>query len=182
MDLPTQSAHFTRKIITNYGVLKRVTNGLRAANRKVVVTIGSWDMLHIGHLRYLARAKSFGDVLIVGADSDRAIRRYKGPHRPVIPETERMEMLSYQAFVDYVTIIDDVTIQGLWQYGLLRALHPDIFIAVKDSYPRSQRQAIAKLVGTLKVLPRQAEHTSSTDVFQRLIHELPHLISILDRR
>ena len=63
-----------QKIVNDYDVLAKATDGLRAVNHRIVLTIGSWDLLHIGHLRYLLRAKEQGDVLVVGVDSDRGIR------------------------------------------------------------------------------------------------------------
>jgi len=98
----------TQKIVDDYDALAKAIDGLRAVNYRVVVTIGSWDLLHIGHVRYLLRAKEYGDVLVVGVDTDRGIKLYKGELRPVIPESERCEMLSYQSPVDFVTLIDDL--------------------------------------------------------------------------
>ncbi len=126
-------------------------------------------MLHIGHARYIIRSKARGDILIVGVDSDRAMKLYKGPSRPVWPEAERAEMLSYLDPIDWITIIDDVDDTGNWQYGLIDIVRPDVFVAVEDSYPEKQRQAIAQYCGELIVLPRQAEETSSTNTFQKLM-------------
>lgn len=156
------------KVITDYKKLSEIINAYKILGKKVVCTIGSWDMLHIGHLRYLHKAKSEGDILIVGADSDRAIKLYKNnPLRPVIPEDERMEMLSYQNFVDYVTLVDDVDDKGAWQMKLLKMAHPDIFVAVKESYPPNQIKEIKKYVKTMKILKRQAEKTSTTLIIER---------------
>ena len=142
--MTANSSAFTKKIIRDYRILKKIVDGLQAADYRIVVTIGSWDMLHVGHLRYLIKAKTYGDILIVGTDSDTAIAKYKGPHRPLIPENERIELLSYQECVDYITLVDDVTSKGRWQYGLLRTLRPDIFVAVEDSYPPQQRKVIKR--------------------------------------
>ncbi len=172
----------TKKIVPNYQTLRQITNGLRAASNRIVLTLGSYDMLHIGHVRYLMRAKAQGDYLIVGVDSDSAIQRYKGPHRPLIPQDERTEMLSYLNCVDFITLVDDVDQRGKWQYGLLKMIRPTIFVAVEDSYPESQRKVIRKYSGELVVFPRQAERTSSTDIFQRLIQNLPLLMESADRR
>jgi len=180
--MTANSSAFTKKIIRDYRILKKIVDGLQAADYRIVVTIGSWDMLHVGHLRYLIKAKTYGDILIVGTDSDTAIAKYKGPHRPLIPENERIELLSYQECVDYITLVDDVTSKGRWQYGLLRTLRPDIFVAVEDSYPPQQRKVIKRFARKLVVLPRQAENTSSTDLFQKLIRMLPMLATKLDRR
>ncbi len=158
----------TYKVVKDHKRLSEIINAYKTLGKRVVCTIGSWDMLHIGHLRYLHKAKSEGDILVVGADSDRAIKIYKNnPLRPVIPEEERMEMLSYQNFVDYVTLVDDVNAKGEWQMGLLEAIEPDVFVAIKESYPPDQIKEINKHVGKIKILKRQAEKTSTTLIIER---------------
>jgi D-beta-D-heptose 7-phosphate kinase/D-beta-D-heptose 1-phosphate adenosyltransferase len=135
-------------------------------------------MLHIGHLRYLNAAKEHGDVLIVGVDSDRGIKSYKGPLRPVIPESERAEMLSYQDCIDYITLVDDIDEKGNWQYGILKDLPIDAFVAVEgSSYTEEQKETIKKLCKEIVVIPRQALNTSSTDIIQNVmkIHLLDQL-------
>lgn len=163
------SIYSNNKIVPDYNELVRMVEAHRTLGATMVLTIGSWDMLHIGHLRYLNKAREHGDVLVVGVDSDEAIKRYKGEDRPIIPETERMEMLSYQDCVTYVTLVDDVGFKGEWYYGLLKMLRPNIFVAVEDSYPEEQKEMIKKFCGELVVLPRQAEDTSSSEIIQRII-------------
>ena len=156
------------KIITDYEKLSELIKAQQTLGNRVVCTIGSWDMLHIGHLRYLNTAKQQGDVLVVGVDSDKAIKIYKkNSLRPVIPEEERMEMLSYQSFVDYVTIIDDVDEKGNWEMNILRKVNPDVFVAIEESYPLEQREKIGKLCGEIKLLERQAENTSTSDIIEK---------------
>ena len=100
---------YRKKIVLDYNNLRKIAEGYQALGQKVVVTIGSWDALHIGHIRYIIQARAKGDILIVGLDSDRAIKLYKGPLRPLIPEHERAEMLTYLGnIVSFVTVIDDV--------------------------------------------------------------------------
>ncbi len=160
----------SQKNILDYQDLTKIINAYRTLNKKVVCTVGSWDMLHIGHLRYLYQAKRLGDILVVGVDSDKAIKIYKSnPLRPIIPEKERMEMLGYQEFVDYVTLIDDVDEKGYWKLSLLKKIRPDIFVAVADeSYPEEQKKEIAKFCGQLHILPRQAKRTSTTDIVEKI--------------
>jgi len=166
--MPQDKFDMTYKVVKDYKRLAEIINAYKTLGKKVVCTIGSWDMLHIGHLRYLHKAKSEGDILIVGADSDRAIKLYKNnPLRPVIPEDERMEMLSYQNFVDYVTLIDDVDDKGVWQMNFLKMAKPDVFVAIKESYPPDQIKEIKKYVGKIKILKRQAEKTSTTLIIER---------------
>jgi rfaE bifunctional protein nucleotidyltransferase chain/domain len=171
------------KIIKDDEALSRAVQGLQAVDYKVVLTIGSWDLLHIGHVRYLLKAKGLGHVLVVGVDSDRAIKLYKGPLRPVVPENERCEMLSYQSCVDFVTLIDDVDGKGAWQYGLVKKIKPDVFVAVEDSYPEEQLKEIRKYAKELVVLPRQAENTSTTQMIQNTVKKnLEKMHELIDKR
>ena len=105
------------KFIPDYNELVKKIEALRTLGQKIVVTIGTWDMFHPGHARYLLKAKEQGDILIVGADSDITVKRYKGPHRPINPQEERVEMLTYLSFVDFVTLIEDVDEKGSWYCG-----------------------------------------------------------------
>jgi D-glycero-beta-D-manno-heptose 1-phosphate adenylyltransferase len=172
-----------RKMIEEYGALAQIVSGMKAIGRKTVVTIGSWDLLHIGHVRYLMRARSFGDALIVGVDTDKTIRYYKGALRPIVPYTERAEMLTYQSCVDLVTPVHDVDDDGKWQYGLVRELEPDVFVAVEDSYPQEQLDEIEKHCEKLIVLPRQAENTSTTNLVQNTVKKhLDQMYSLLEKR
>lgn len=157
------------KIIFDLKKLKMLVDGLRAADFKIVVTIGSWDLLHIGHVRYLNKAKEHGDVLIVGVDTDKGIKFYKGPLRPVVPQEERCEMLTYQKAVDFVTLVDDVDEKGEWQMNLIKIIHPDVFVAVEDSYPKEQLEKISQFCGEVVVLPRQAEGTSTSNMIQNTV-------------
>lgn len=156
-------------IISDYSELKKIIDAHRTLGHKIICTAGSWDMLHIGHLRYLIKAKEQGDVLIVGADSDRGIKLYKNELRPIIPQEERMEMLSYQDCVDYVTLIDDIDNQGKWQYELVKIVQPDIFVTTDYSYSDEQIKTIEQYSKKVLILPRQAENTSSTEIIERTV-------------
>ena len=157
------------KIVKDHGELRRKIEAHKTLGHKVVCTIGSWDMLHIGHLRYLNAAREQGDILLVGVDSDRGIKSYKGPNRPIIPEDERMEMLCYQDCVAYVTLVDDIDDEGKWQYELIKEVPIDVFVAVEgNSYTDEQKKKIEDHC-QLVVLPRQAENTSSTDIIQNVL-------------
>ncbi len=156
-------------IILDYSELKRIIDAHRTLGHKIVCTVGSWDMLHIGHLRYLMKAKGQGDVLVVGADSDRGIKIYKNELRPVIPQEERMEMLSYQDCVDYVTLVDDIDDQGKWQYELVKIIEPDLFVTTNYSYSSEQIKVVGQYSKDVLILPRQAENTSSTEIMERTV-------------
>ncbi len=167
-------------IILDYSELKKITDAHKILGHKIVCTVGSWDMLHIGHLRYLIKAKEHGDVLVVGADSDRGIKLYKkNDLRPVIPESERMEMLKYQECVDYITLVDDIDDNGKWQYKLIKMIRPNLFVATPEAYPEEQIKDIRLYSDDVLILPRQAEHTSTTEIIERMIKK--HLEALLSK-
>jgi len=104
--------------------LTRKLDSLKRAGKRIVFTNGCFDLLHVGHVRYLNGAKAEGDVLIVGLNSDRSVRQIKGPSRPIVSENERAEVLASLACVDYVTLFDEpdplVTIEMLMPHVLVK--------------------------------------------------------------
>ncbi len=88
---------------------EKIVSELKRCGRCVVFTNGCFDLLHPGHIRYLAEARKLGDCLLVAINSDRSVRALKGPERPIFPEAERAEILAALEMVDYVTIFDDLT-------------------------------------------------------------------------
>jgi D-beta-D-heptose 7-phosphate kinase/D-beta-D-heptose 1-phosphate adenosyltransferase len=99
----------------------------RAAGRTVVFTNGVFDLLHPGHLRYLAAARALGDVLIVGLNSDRSVRANKGPGRPITLESERAEILAALSGVDAVVVFDEDT-----PHDIIAVIQPDILVKGAD--------------------------------------------------
>ncbi len=102
------------------GELKSICDDQKASGKKIVFTNGCFDILHIGHVRCLKEAKSLGDVLVIGINSDRSVSRIK-PERPVNPQDQRAEVLASLEMVDYVTIFDEET-----PYELIKLLRPDV--------------------------------------------------------
>jgi len=100
---------------------------LRAAGKTIVFTNGVFDLLHVGHLRYLQHARGLGDALLIGLNSDRSVRDIKGPGRPITAEAERAEILEALACVDGVVIFDEAT-----PYELIAALQPDVLVKGAD--------------------------------------------------
>jgi D-beta-D-heptose 7-phosphate kinase/D-beta-D-heptose 1-phosphate adenosyltransferase len=100
---------------------------LRAVGERVVFTNGVFDLLHVGHVRYLAQARALGDVLVVAINSDRSVRELKGPARPVFDERERAEILAALRNVDYVVIFDNVSPRSL-----ISQLLPDVLVKGGD--------------------------------------------------
>ena len=99
----------------------------RAAGACIVFTNGVFDLIHPGHVRYLAAARAEGDVLVVGVNSDRSVRANKGPTRPITPEAERAEILRALAVVDAVVIFDEDT-----PAEIIRRLQPDVLVKGAD--------------------------------------------------
>ncbi len=100
---------------------------LRGAGARLVFTNGVFDLLHVGHVRYLAQARSLGDALVVAVNSDRAVRELKGPDRPVFDEGERAEILAALRQVDYVVVFDDISPRSL-----IAQLLPDVLVKGGD--------------------------------------------------
>ena len=117
----------TEHRIKSRQALIRTVSRLREEGKKIVFTNGCFDILHLGHVRYLERAKSFGDILIVGVNSDASVRRLKGEDRPVNPEFDRAYLLASLDSVDFVTVFDEDT-----PYELIRMVEPDILVKGGD--------------------------------------------------
>jgi D-glycero-beta-D-manno-heptose 1-phosphate adenylyltransferase len=100
---------------------------LRAAGARLVFTNGVFDLLHIGHVRYLAEARALGDALLVAINSDRKVRELKGPGRPVFDQAERAEILAALRNVDYVVVFDDISPRTL-----IAELLPDVLVKGGD--------------------------------------------------
>ena len=113
------------KILT-WDELKETADRLKAGGKRIVFTNGCFDIIHIGHMRYLKEAKALGDVLVVGLNSDKSVTMLK-PDRPIIPQNQRAEILSSLEMVDYVTLFDEGT-----PYELIKLLQPDILVKGGD--------------------------------------------------
>jgi D-beta-D-heptose 7-phosphate kinase/D-beta-D-heptose 1-phosphate adenosyltransferase len=107
--------------------LCEILKGLKAEGKRIVFTNGCFDLLHIGHLRYLEKAKALGDILVVGVNSDASVQGLKGPRRPVLPLEERMELLSGLECVDYVVSFDEPT-----PLKLITVLKPHLLVKGGD--------------------------------------------------
>jgi rfaE bifunctional protein nucleotidyltransferase chain/domain len=113
--------------ILSPGELLGVRQGLRAAGKSLVFTNGVFDLLHVGHVRYLAAARALGDVLLVAINNDRTVRELKGEGRPITNENERAEILAALRQIDYVTIFDDISPRAL-----IGKLLPDVLVKGGD--------------------------------------------------
>jgi len=142
---------------------------LKEKDKKIVFTAGSWDLIHAGQCRYLERAKEHGDVLVVGVSSNNAIKKVKGPNKPILDEKIRAEMLTFLKSVDFVTILPEPSCQP--SLGLLQ---PDIYITVKEDWTDNYKQSreyktVTKYGGKVVVVDRQSVAISTTKIVQRAI-------------
>lgn len=137
---------------------------LRAAGKRLVFTNGVFDLLHVGHVRYLAQARTLGDALVVAINSDRTVRELKGPDRPIFDEAERAEILAALRAVDYVTIFDDVSPRTL-----IATLLPDVLVKGGD-YQLDEihgREEVEAAGGNVISLPF-VEGASTTTLIERI--------------
>jgi D-glycero-beta-D-manno-heptose 1-phosphate adenylyltransferase len=137
----------------------------RAAGGRVVFTNGCFDLVHVGHVRYLAQARAMGDLLIVGVNSDAGVRRLKGPTRPIVPERERAEVLSALRSVDAVAFFDQDT-----PLDLIRHLLPDILAKGGDwSVDRIVGRDVVEAAGGKVVSIPLVEGVSTTEIARRIL-------------
>ncbi len=137
----------------------------RAQGLRLVLTNGTFDLLHVGHVRYLEAARELGDMLVVGINSDRSVRAYKGPGRPVVPQDERAEVVAALRCVDYTVIFDEPTASRL-----VEALRPEVYVKGGDYAPGGKPLPEAEVVkaygGELHIIPYVPGHSAS-DLIRR---------------
>ena len=151
------------KILTPELML-RERQRLRAAGNRLAFTNGVFDLLHVGHVRYLEQARALGDVLLVAINSDRTVRELKGPARPVFDQAERAEILAALRFVDYVIVFDDISPRSL-----IAELLPDVLVKGGD-YQLDQihgREEVEAAGGKVISLPF-VEGASTTQVIEKM--------------
>ncbi len=135
-------------------------------NARIALANGLFDLLHVGHVRYLEAAKREGDVLVVAINADASARALKGPGRPIVPEGERAELVAALRCVDYVTIFDEPTVEPL-----IRALAPVIHCKGTDYSPDTvpERQAVRETGGRIAIVGDPKDHATRDLI--RLIQE-----------
>jgi rfaE bifunctional protein nucleotidyltransferase chain/domain len=158
-----------KKLLIAQSDLMSLYEQLKERGKKIVFTAGSWDLLHVGQCRYLEKAAAQGDVLVVGVSSNDAIRRVKGPNKPVLDEKLRAEMLLYLRPVNFVTILPEPSCQPT--LGLLR---PDVFVTVREDWTTDYKDSkeyktVIKYGGEVMMVDRQSTSVSTTKIIQRAI-------------
>ena len=156
----TPSVAAANRISLEMSQIAPIVKKYRDQGKKIVLTQGSFDMVHIGHARYCEEAKKYGDVLIVGVDSDEKIRHRKGPDRPVVPQDERLEMLTYLRAVDHVVLKQHDTAK--WE--LIKLIKPDVLIATKETYTKKNLQDLKEWCGDVVVLDPMATTSTSAKI------------------
>lgn len=151
------SQYLSRKLIEREAI-PPLADRLRAEGKRIVLANGCFDLLHVGHIRYLTGARELGDVLIVGINSDQSTRILKGPSRPLFPHGERAEILAALICVDYVTIFPELTVENL-----LLALKPDIHAKGTDYTEESVPEAaiVRSYGGRVAIVGDPKNHSSS---------------------
>ena len=164
--------------ITTLEALLPLRPAWRAGGRTLVFTNGVFDLLHLGHVRYLQEARALGDLLVVGLNSDASVRRLKGPKRPLVPQAERAELLAALACVDHVVVFDADTAEEL-----VASLQPEVYVkggdyaqpAAEPAAPgptASQAAARGRLVraygGRVVLLPYLKGY-STTELIERIL-------------
>lgn len=149
--------------------LTELQKKLKRKEQKVVFTAGSWDLLHVGQMRYLEQAKKEGDVLVVGVNSNEAIRKVKGKNKPILDEYIRAEALTYLRSVDFVTIIPTSSCQPV--LGLLK---PDVFVTVGEDWNEEfknskEYKTVKDYGGRVKIVERQSPYISTTAIVERVV-------------
>lgn len=144
--------------------VSRAVEAARSAGRRVALANGVFDLLHVGHVRYLTAAKALADVLVVAVNSDASARRHKGEGRPVVPQHERAEVVAAISVVDHVLIFEEPDVRGV-----IRALRPEIHVKGTD-YTEStvpERGEVAAYGGRVVIAGDPKTHATS-DLVARL--------------
>ena len=149
--------------------LSRIRDRMGREGAKLVFTNGCFDILHVGHVRYLRQARELGDALVVALNGDRSVAGLKGPGRPINGENDRAEVLAALACVDYVTIFEELRV-----VELLRKVRPQIYVKGGDytveTLDTSEREALLEAGSDIRILPLVAGY-STTQTIERLQKE-----------
>ncbi len=160
----TLTEQIEQKIIPNSDLEARIEL-LRRGNKRIVFTNGCFDLLHLGHADYLAKARDLGDCLVVGVNSDSSVRRLKGEARPLQDERSRLHLLASMQAVDAVVLFDEDT-----PYELISRIQPDILVKGADYKPESivGYDIVSKRGGSVQTI-EFVEGYSTTAIEQRII-------------
>jgi len=159
-------SNFKDRYVPDYNKLKKLIDHCKGMGLKIVLTQGTYDMVHIGHGRYFEEAKKHGDLLVVGVDSDKKVKIRKGPDRPLVPHTERLEMVTHIRSVDIVTLKE----HNMPKFHLIKTVRPDVLIVTQGTlakYSKAEIEEMKSYCGKVKSLTPMA--TTSTSAKIRLM-------------
>jgi D-beta-D-heptose 7-phosphate kinase/D-beta-D-heptose 1-phosphate adenosyltransferase len=151
-------------MIVDFNEIEKICNSLREQNKKIIFTNGCFDILHRGHIEYLTKAKEFGDVLIVGLNSDTSVQRLKGKDRPINSESDRARILDALKPVDYVVIFEEDT-----PLRLIQTVKPDVLVKGGD-YKVEEivgSEFVVSYGGKVEIIPF-VEGKSTTKIIQKI--------------
>jgi D-glycero-beta-D-manno-heptose 1-phosphate adenylyltransferase len=168
-------ANPNKRYIATYEQAAEYAKHIKGLGLEIVYTLGTFDLMHIGHGRYLQRAKELGDILIIGVEVDDAIKRRKGPTRPVVPFKERVEMLCHLRHVDIVVPIPDYDERGFSGMKMIEAICPNTIVASERSFKEAEdtHQWIDRMkpfCDHVEILHSQAETSTSSKIRDLIIH------------
>lgn len=151
------------RFVRDYNRLSEMVAAFKTIGLKIVLTQGTFDFIHIGHFLYLEKARALGDILIVGVDSDEKVKSRKGPDRPIVNQSERVQMLTHVRHVDVVTLKE---LQSP-KWDLIKLIRPDVLVATQETYTPEQVGQLREYCKEVVVLDPQAT-TSTTAKLRRL--------------
>ncbi|MBI4831256.1 MAG: adenylyltransferase/cytidyltransferase family protein [Candidatus Lindowbacteria bacterium] len=153
-----------RKFIKDRDTLGKTVDALKKQGKRIVLANGCFDMLHVGHIRYLYGAKREGDVLVVAVNSDKSMVRLGKPNRPVISEGERIEILDALEMIDYLTLFDEPTVDSV-----ILELKPHVHAKgtdyTKENVP--ERETVLSYGGEIAIVGDEKRH-SSTAIIEKI--------------
>jgi len=157
------ASNFDLRYVPDLERVADISAALKTLGVSVVLTSGTFDLIHQGHSLYLEAARELGGFLIVGVDSDEKVQARKGPNRPIIPEDERLLMVTHQRGVGVVTL------KHAWhpRWALIHAVRPDVLVATADTYQPDEIEALtAGPCGRVEVMARMATISTSNRLRQ----------------
>ena len=175
------------RYIPDYKKLREQVSLWKKTGLRIVLTSGTWDLFHVGHAEYFEKAKALGDLLIVGVDSDEKVRARKGPHRPIVPEGERVRILAHVRHVDALTLKPAKEQTN----ALIKLVRPDVLVMSKSTgHSATNMKEKAKYCGKVVLLEPQAQTSTSAKI--RLLHVngadrfakelMPKMVALVEQR
>lgn len=163
-EIRSRGSSWNSRFIPDYSYLEEIREELKRRRKKVVLTQGVYDLIHIGHATYLEKARTFGDFLIVAVDSDELARKRKGPDRPIVPQEERLRMLSHLRCVDILTLKTVDEDEG----EVIHRIKPDVLVVSEStvkieggkSFPEQMKEDYKDFCG--EIVSMKPQGTTST--------------------